>query len=168
MYLLGADELRFNKKNEFIIYQGSHGDLGAQIADVILPSPTYTEKDGHFINLEGRIQKAFKASYPPGDAKEDWDIIIQLSKALGKTLNINSRKELEERLINSSSIHSNIGEIVRPKVDTNETQEFSFVNSKIEIDFVDYYFSNHIARSSMTMNECRSIKNKLLSTGTDG
>jgi len=168
LYLLGADELRFNKKNEFIIYQGSHGDLGAQIADVILPSPTYTEKDGHFINLEGRIQKAFKASYPPGDAKEDWDIIIQLSKALRKTLNINSRKELEERLINSSSIHSKIGEIVRPKVDTNETQEFSFVNSEIEIDFVDYYFSNHIARSSMTMNECRSIKNKLLSTGTDG
>ena len=75
---------------------------------------------------------------------------------------------MEEKLINSNSIHSKIGEIVRPKVDTNEMQEFSFVNSEIEIDFVDYYFSNHIARSSVTMNECRSIKNKLLSTGTDG
>ena len=75
---------------------------------------------------------------------------------------------MEEILINYSSIHSKIEEIVRPKVDTNETQEFSFVNSKIEIDFVDYYFSNHIARSSVTMNECRSIKNRLLSTGTDG
>jgi len=142
--------------------------MGAEIADVILPGSAYTEKDGHFVNLEGRIQKAFKASYPPGDAKEDWDIIIQLSKALGKSLNINSRKELEERLINSNSIHSKIGEIVRSKVDTNKTQEFSFVNSKIEIDFADYYFSNHIARSSITMNECRSIKNKLLSTGTEG
>ncbi len=75
---------------------------------------------------------------------------------------------MEERLINSNSIHSKIGEIVRSKVDTNKTQEFSFVNSKIEIDFADYYFSNHIARSSITMNECRSIKNKLLSTGTEG
>ena len=168
LYLLGADELEFNKKNEFIVYQGSHGDMGAEIADVILPGSAYTEKDGHFVNLEGRTQKAFKASYPPGDAKEDWDIINQLSKALGKSLNINSRKELEERLINSNSIHSKIGEIVRSKVDTNKTQEFSFVNSKIEIDFVDYYFSNHIARSSITMNECRSIKNKLLSTGTEG
>jgi NADH-quinone oxidoreductase subunit G len=142
--------------------------MGAEIADVILPGSAYTEKDGHFVNLEGRTQKSFKASYPPGDAKEDWDIINQLSTALGKSLNINSRKELEERLINSNSIHSKIGEIVRSKVDTNETQKFSFVNSKIEIDFVDYYFSNHIARSSITMNECRSIKNKLLSTGTEG
>ena len=168
IYLLGQDDLKFNKKNEFIIYQGSHGDKGAEMADIILPGAAYTEQTGYFTNLEGKLQKAFKASYPPGDAKEDWDIIIQLSKALGKTLNINSRKELEERLINSSSIHSKIGEIVRPKIDINETQEFSFVNSNIEIDFVDYYFSNHIARSSMTMNECRSIKNKLLSTGTDG
>ena len=142
--------------------------MGAEIADVILPGSAYTEKDGHFVNLEGRIQKAFKATYPPGDAKEDWDIIIQLSKALGKSLNINSRKELEERLINSKSIHSKIGEIVKSKVDTIETQKFSFINSKLDIDFVDYYFSNHIARSSMTMKECRSIKNKLLSTGTKG
>ena len=72
VYLLGQDNLNFKKKNEFVIYQGSHGDRGAEIADIILPGSAFTEQTGYFTNLEGKIQKAFKASYPPGDAKEDW------------------------------------------------------------------------------------------------
>ena len=168
LYLLGVDELDFIKKDEFIIYQGSHGDKGAEIANVILPGSAYTEKDGYFVNLEGRVQKAFKASYPPGDAKEDWEIINNLSVALGKSLNINSRSELEKKLISSNNIFSKIGKIEKPKIDLGEGVESPFINSKIEIEFIDYYFSNHIARSSITMNECRSIKNKLLSTGIEG
>ena len=120
-------------------------------------------QDGHFINLEGRIQKAFKSSYPPGNAKEAWEIINNISIALGKPLNINNRNELEKKLINSNKIFSKIGEIFITEVDTNETKITPFVNSKIEIDFFDYYFSNHIARSSPTMKECRMIKNRSLS-----
>ena len=63
LYLVGSDELEFDKKNEFIIYQGSHGDKMAQIADVVLPSPAYTEQNGLFMNLEGRLQKAVKATH---------------------------------------------------------------------------------------------------------
>ena len=74
LFLIGQDNLNFKKKNEFIIYIGSHGDSGAELADIILPGSTYTEQDGYFTNLEGNIQKAYKASYPPGDAKEDWKI----------------------------------------------------------------------------------------------
>ena len=74
VYLLGQDSLNFSKKNEFIIYQGSHGDKGAEIADIILPSAAYTEQNGYFTNLEGKLQKAYKSSYPPGEAKEDWQI----------------------------------------------------------------------------------------------
>ena len=59
VYLLGQDNLRFTKKDEFIIYQGSHGDKGAEIADIILPGATYTEQNGHFTNLEGKLQKAY-------------------------------------------------------------------------------------------------------------
>ena len=69
VYLVGQDNLEFDKKDEFIIYQGSHGDKGAESADIILPGAAYTEQDGHFTNLEGKIQKAYKAAYPPGDAK---------------------------------------------------------------------------------------------------
>ena len=49
IYLLGSDNIYIKKDNEFIIYQGSHGDRGAEIADIILPSPTYTEQDGLFL-----------------------------------------------------------------------------------------------------------------------
>ena len=70
LYLLGSDNLEF-KNNEFIIYQGSHGDRGAEIADVVLPSPAYTEQSGLFENLEGRVQECKKASYPIGEALED-------------------------------------------------------------------------------------------------
>ena len=70
VFLIGQDNLNFVKKNEFVIYQGSHGDKGAECADIILPGSAYTEQDGYYTNLEGKIQKAFKASYPPGDAKK--------------------------------------------------------------------------------------------------
>ena len=78
VFLIGQDNLNFKKKDEFIIYLGSHGDKGASLADIILPGAAFTEQDGYFANLEGKIQKSYKSSYPPGDAKEDW-IIVNLS-----------------------------------------------------------------------------------------
>ena len=82
IFLLGQDNLKIKKSNEFIIYIGSHGDNGADMADLILPGAAYTEQDGYFTNLEGKLQKAYKASYPPGEAKEDWQIINELSSAI--------------------------------------------------------------------------------------
>ena len=75
MYLLNSDNLKFNKNDEFIIYQGSHGDRGAEIADVILPSAAYTEENGLYQNLEGRVQECRKASYQTGKSFEDWKIL---------------------------------------------------------------------------------------------
>ena len=74
----------FKKNNEFIVYQGSHGDRGAEIADLILPSAAYTEQNGLFENLEGRVQECKKATYPIGEALEDWKIFNMILKGLGK------------------------------------------------------------------------------------
>ena len=100
VYLLGQDNLNFDKKDEFIIYQGSHGDKGAEIADIILPGSAYTEQDGYFTNLEGKIQKAYKASYPPGDAKEDWQIINELAELMNNRKLFNDKDELESSMLN--------------------------------------------------------------------
>ena len=78
-----SDNLEIQKNHEFIIYQGSHGDRGAEIADLILPSATYTEQKGLYENLEGRIQEGKKASYPIGEALEDWKIFNRVIKKLG-------------------------------------------------------------------------------------
>ena len=80
LYFLGSDNLEFKKNDEFIIYQGSHGDRGAEIADIVLPSVAYTEQNGLYENLEGRVQECKKASYPIGEALEDWKIFNLIIK----------------------------------------------------------------------------------------
>jgi len=164
VFLIGQDSLSFKKKNEFVIYQGSHGDKGAEIADIILPGAAYTEQDGYFTNLEGKLQKAYKASYPPGDAKEDWQIINDLAESVSNKKLFKNKDELESSLLNYLNLSNNKN---LPN-DSNDTKDLTFSNEKIEIKNLDYYYSNSIARASKTMFECRSEKNKLKSTGTEG
>ena len=160
LFLFGQDNLSLKKKNEFIIYVGSHGDKGAEMADVILPGTTYTEQDGYYINLEGKIQKAYKASYPPGDAKEDWEIINELSEILKIKKIYKNKDELIDSMMNYLKLDQKF--INKDKIITE------FFSEKIVIDSFDYYYSNVIARASKTMSECRNEKLKVKSTGTDG
>ena len=160
LFLFGQDNLSFNKKNEFIIYLGSHGDRGAEMANIILPAATYTEQDGYFTNLEGKIQKAYKASYPPGEAKEDWEVVNELSELLKRKKLYNNKNELTDSMMNYSKLNQK----------SNNTQEIisEFTSEKIVVDPLDYYYSNVIARASKTMSECRNEKLKIQSTDIDG
>lgn len=95
LYLLGADEIDMSSLGKtFIIYQGHHGDKGAERADVILPGAAYTEKTATYVNTEGCVQSTERAVSPPGEAREDWKIIRALSEAIGKTLPIDTLPEL--------------------------------------------------------------------------
>jgi len=164
IYLLGQDNLNFVKKDEFIIYQGSHGDNGAEIADIILPSAAYTEQNGYFTNLEGKLQKAYKASYPPGEAKEDWQIINELAELMNNRKLFNDKDELESSMFNFLNLQK------EDKTFTNQIslKNKSFSNEKLIVDYKDYYFSNVIARASKTMLDCHNSKIKIRKTGTDG
>ena len=158
IFLFGQDELNFKKKDEFIIYIGSHGDKGAEISDVILPAASFTEQDAHFTNLEGRIQKAYQASFPPGQAKEDWVIINELSELLKRKKLFNNKDELVDSMFNYLKLN---------KTKNNNTNvEAKFVSEKIILDSIDYYYSNVIARASKTMSECRNEKIIIKRTGT--
>ena len=164
VYLLGQDNLSFKKKNEFVIYQGSHGDKGAEIADIILPGSAYTEQSGYFTNLEGKIQKAYKASYPPGEAKEDWQIINELAEAMNNRKLFNDKDELESSMFN----FLNLKKEKQKSGQFKEIHQDNFVNEDLKISFEDYYFSNVIARSSKTMINCNNSKIKIKRTGTEG
>jgi len=166
VYLVGQDSLDFDKKDEFIIYQGSHGDKGAEIADIILPGSAYTEQDGYFTNLEGKMQKAQKASYPPGDAKEDWQIINELAEFMNNRKLFNDKDELESSMFNYLNLQKEKQDNSNEKNDKSTNVEFQNENLKIFIK--DYYFSNIIAKSSKTMIECNNSKINLKSTGTEG
>ncbi len=56
------------------------------MADVVLPGAAYTEKDGTYVNMEGRSQSTRRAVTPPALAREDWKIVRALSEIAGKTL----------------------------------------------------------------------------------
>ena len=163
VYLVGQDNLDFVKKDEFVIYQGSHGDKGAEIADIILPGSAYTEQDGYFTNLEGKVQKAYKASYPPGEAKEDWQIINEIAEFMNNRKLFNDKEELESSMFN----YLNLQKEKQSKEYEKKIVE-DFHAEKLTIDLKPYYFSNIIARCSKTMIECNNSKLNFKSTGTEG
>ena len=160
IFLFGQENLKFKKINEFIIYIGSHGDRGAEMADIILPGASYTEQNGYFTNLEGKIQKAYQASYPPGDAKEDWKIINELSASLKRKNLYSNKDELIKSMLNYLNLYKDKKDFDIP--------EYKFIEEKIHVDDIDYYHSNSIARASKTMAECKNLLKNIKKTGTDG
>ena len=167
LYLLGSDNLEFKKNNEFIVYQGSHGDRGAEIADVILPSSAYTEQNGLYSNLEGRVQECKKASYPIGDSLEDWKIFNLILKKLGKIDNLNNFEILRKEAINSVANFSGINHLPKKLIKKNIKNNSEFYSEKVLIKKLDYYFTNSISRASKTMSKCRQINETTPKTGTN-
>jgi len=159
IYLLGADNFNFEKKDKFVVYQGSHGDKGAEIADIILPGAAYTEKDGLFVNLEGKLQNAYKASYPPGEAREDWVIFRDLANIMKRPFKYNDVSDLKQ------SINKNIQ--LKINEEFKKTNKVDYVEENISIKPIDYYYTNSIARSSKVMSECRKISKKFLFSGIE-
>ena len=167
LYLIGADEINIDTKNKFIIYQGTHGSKNAKIADVILPGAAYTEKNGLYVNLEGRVQSAFKASFPPGNAKEDWKILRALSDVLNKPLKFNTIEQLRSKIFDFNPALQRTDQL--PLIDVNalNVENVEVLDSKVNYLPIDYYHSNEIAKSSKTMLECKIARQSLQKTGTE-
>ncbi len=159
LFLLGQDKLKINRNGLFIIYIGSHGDEGAKNSDLILPSAAFTEQDGFYTNLEGKIQKAYKASYPTELAKEDWLIINEIANKVRNKFLYKDKDELIDSMFNYLNQNRKEDFIY---------SDYLFENEKIFIEDIDYYFSNVIAKNSKTMSECRSLRSNLNKTGTEG
>ena len=166
LYLLNSDNFNFKKDNEFIVYQGSHGDRGAEIADVILPSPAFTEQKGLYSNLEGRIQEFNKASYPTGSSIEDWKVFNMILNKLNHKNLFNNLEKIREELFTLIPNFSNIDSLPKKIVTNFSKVDSKFINEKITINKIDYYYTNAISRSSKTMSQCRDIKQSSLKDGT--
>jgi NADH-quinone oxidoreductase subunit G len=157
LYLLGADELDLaNTGSAFVIYQGHHGDRGAARADVVLPGAAYTEKDGTYVNTEGRAQLGRRAVFPPGEAREDWTILRALSGALGRPLPFDAVAELRRRM---REAHPTLGEI--DMVGKAAWGSFGAVGPIAATPFTypiaDFYTTDPISRASPTMAECSAL-----------
>ena len=157
LFNLGADEIDI-AAGPFVVYFGTHGDRGAHRADVILPGAAYTEKAGLYVNTEGRVQSADRASFPPGDAREDWAILRALSDVLGQRLPFDSLAGLRAALFAAHPPMARIGEIAAGDVasfaslSSGATDKAAFVNA-----IADFYLTNPIARASAVMAECSAL-----------
>ena len=169
VYLLGADEIDVSKLTDaFVIYQGHHGDAGAHVADVILPGAAYTEKDGTYANTEGRVQRGRRATFPPGDAREDWAILRALSDVLGKTLPYNNIIELRAHMSESLPV---LGEIdtLTPSSWSDHGEIAEMDSAPFESPVTNFYMTDPISRASETMAACtETFVKEGQKTGTDG
>jgi len=154
LYLLGADEIDTSRLGKsFVIYQGHHGDKGANRADVILPAAAYTEKDATYVNTEGRVQRTHRAVFPPGEAREDWAVIAGLSHALGKGLPYDSLHGLRERMIRLHPHMGLIGQVAKA-----EPKAFGHAGNlslqAFEEAHANFYMTDPVSRASLTMATC--------------
>ncbi len=157
LYVLGADEIDMSDLGSaFVVYEGHHGDLGAKRADVILPGAAYTEKDGTYVNTEGRVQKGQRAVFPPGDAREDWAILRALSGALGHALPFDTLWALRRRMAEMHPAFSRIDRVERAP-----WGEFGTPGAVAPAPFVypieDFYRTDPVSRASETMAECSAL-----------
>jgi len=166
LFLLGADAGTVSRadlpKDAYVVYIGSHGDAGASMADVVLPAAAYTEKDGTYVNTEGRAQTTRTAVVPPGQARCDWKIIRALSELCGKTLPYDTIEEVRNRL----------GEVSPNLVRLDEVEEANFFAQANELaqgvkqqlsseplappqqEISQFYMTDPITRASLTMAKC--------------
>ncbi len=154
LWLLGADEIDFNNfSSSYIVYQGHHGDAGAHHADLVLPGAAYTEKDGIYVNTEGRVQYAGRAAFPPGDAREDWAIIRAVSGAIGKSIGFDSLGELRDALCAAHPHFADADQIAPAKWATFGGRA-KLSKTSVGYAFDNFYMTCAISRASETMAEC--------------
>ena len=159
LFLLGVDEIDI-AQGAFVVYIGTHGDHGAMRADVVLPGAAYPEKSATYLNTEGRVQMATRASFPPGDAREDWAIVRALSDVLGHRLPYDSLTALRQALFKAHPHLTRIGQVT--PADSAVLQKLAALGGTADrASFAsgveDFYFTNPIARSSAVMAECSAI-----------
>jgi NADH-quinone oxidoreductase subunit G len=171
VYLLGADEIDMGRLGKaFVIYQGSHGDAGAERADIVLPGATYTEKSATYVNIEGRAQMTARAAFAPGDAKEDWSIIRALSGHVGKTLPYDNLQALRAAMFKVAPALARL-DSVEP-ADAKGVEAMAGAAGALGAEpfgasVLDFYLTNPVARASAVMAELSALK-KNMSRGTTG
>jgi len=154
VFLLGLDEINSKSlESSFVVYCGHHGDLNAQHADIILPTPAYTEKSSTFMNIEGRVIQTSRCHNPLGDAKEEWKIFRVLSDLLDCGIKFNNLHDVRKKLVDDNKNFLELLEI-------HNSSNLSFASKEtikehnISFNIANFYMNDSISRSSETMAKC--------------
>ncbi|WP_334163869.1 NADH-quinone oxidoreductase subunit NuoG [Phenylobacterium sp.] len=162
LFLMGADEIELSATDAFVVYMGTHGDAGAHKADVILPAAAYTEKNGLYVNTEGRVQLGVRSVFPKGEAREDWAILRALSERLGAKLPYDTLDQLRARLFADHPTFGRIDYVAGPEgargLDLGGLGAAGDLRDEpFASPIKSFYLTNPIARASVTMAECAAL-----------
>ena len=161
VFVLGLDEIKPKSlEGSFVVYCGHHGDVNAQHADIVLPTPAYTEKSSTFMNIEGRVIQTSRCHNPLGDAKEEWKIFRVLSDLLDCEIQFNNLNDVRKKLVDDNKNFLALLEV-------NNSSKLSFSSKEVIKDqnfaynIDNFYMNDSISRSSETMANCTNeILNK--------
>merc|ERR1712002_894673 len=166
LWLLGADSEALTRddipEDCFVIYQGHHGDAGAAIADCVLPGAAYTEKQGTYVNMEGRAQQTYPALVPPGEARVDWKIIRAISEVLGEKLPYDKITEVRKRMAEVAPNLTRYGNVEEANFFSLSAKMADGVKARLSEtpisvarqELEDFYLTDSISRASPTMARC--------------
>jgi NADH dehydrogenase (ubiquinone) Fe-S protein 1 len=164
IYLLNADEIdpKSIPQDAFVVYQGHHGDLGAQLADVCLPASAYTEKSTTWVNTEGRAQLGRTVVPPPGASREDWKIVRAISEVVGQPLPYDDVVSLRDRMweVSPTLVRYDVTEPISTNValagvTTLIGKAMGQPSHKpFERPISNFYQTDPISRNSVTMAQC--------------
>ena len=156
LYLLGADEIDFDKipTDTFVVYHGHHGDKAVNRADIIIPMPCFTEKEGIYVNLEGRSQISRQVRLPIENVDNSFEFFNKLSKTIGLRIDYNTLEDLRNLMYESYPNLSKINELKSEK--TFDVKSFSkkFSNEDIKSNIKNFYMTDSVSRNSPTMSTC--------------
>ncbi|MEO7750362.1 MAG: molybdopterin-dependent oxidoreductase, partial [Sphingomicrobium sp.] len=150
--LLGADEVSADRfAGAFKVYIGHHGDAGARQADLVLPGAAYAEKHGIYVNTEGRVQRSEKATFAPGEAREDWAILRALSGVLGTPLGFDSFNEVRAAMVRD---FPQLGRDCLIDLPWAPPALDAKASGPVRYPITDFFLTNAICRNSPTMHRC--------------
>lgn len=131
------------------------------MANAVLPGAAYTEKQGTYVNTEGRAQQTMQAVSPPGLAREDWKILRALSEVVGHRLPYDNLDEIRSRLEDISPHlvrygaieNSNYSNLLSAKIGDSSVDLGEPIKlNQTRLD--QFYMTDAITRASPTMAKC--------------
>ncbi len=155
LYLMSADEINFDKipKKTFVIYHGHHGDKAVKRADLIIPMSCFTEKEGIYVNLEGRPQISSQVKFPIDGVSHSWDFLNKLSKSFNLSV-FTDLNDLREKMFLNHEHLGYINEIKLSKINKSKHSKLKFSNQEIKSNISNFYMTDSVSRNSQIMSKC--------------
>ena len=163
LYLLSADEIDFDKipKDTFVIYQGHHGDKAVKRADLIIPMSCFTEKEGLYVNLEGRPQISSQIKFPLEGVDSALSFYNKVLLHLGRNIICKDQEELRVKMFSEVQHLEKINQIEKTNFSKPLKRSFKLSNAQITSNIENFYMTDSVSRNSLTMSKCSVAFNSM-------